>query len=178
MPWFRASQGKHHGPGDGAGTAVEFTIYKVTQASESQGNGSGDNHCIRTFPERDVTTASEDEPRKYRADESAMKRHTAVPDSDYFQGMLQVVSVVGELVEKNVAEAGTEDKADGQGKDEILELSPYETQTAGPTLLADEKITRHKAEYVHESIPAQLKRANFDYVWIYLGVWQHSGCCL
>jgi hypothetical protein len=41
--------------------------------------------------------------------------------------MLQVVGVVGELVEKNIAEAGTEDEADGQSKDEILELSPYET---------------------------------------------------
>ena len=47
------------------------------------------------------------------------------------------------------------------------------------TLLADEKIARHKAEYVHESIPAQLERANLDYVWIYLGKWQHNvGYCL
>jgi hypothetical protein len=56
-----------------------------------------------------------------------MKRHTAMPDSDYFERVLQVVGVVGELVEKNVAETGPKDKADGQGKDEILELSPYET---------------------------------------------------
>jgi hypothetical protein len=93
--------------------------------------------------------------------------------------MLQVVAVVGELVEKNIAEAGSEDETDGQGEDEILECSPYETYVASPALLADEKITRHKAEYVHESIPAQLERANLDYVWIYLGIWQHNvGYCL
>jgi hypothetical protein len=56
-----------------------------------------------------------------------MKRHTAVPDSDYFERMLQVVGVVGELVEKNIAESGSQDKANGQGKDEILEFSPNET---------------------------------------------------
>jgi hypothetical protein len=44
------------------------------------------------------------------------------------------------LVEKNIAESGTEDEADGQGKDEILELSPNEPYVASPTLHADEKI--------------------------------------
>jgi hypothetical protein len=127
MPWFRASQWKNHGPGHGAGTAVQFAIYEVPQTPESQGNGGGDNYCIRAFPERDLTAASKDESCEYGANESTMKRHTAVPDSDYFERMLQVVGVVGELVEKNVAEAGSKDKADGQGKDEILELSPYET---------------------------------------------------
>ena len=127
MPRFRASQGKHHGPGHCAGTAVQFAIYEVAQAPESQGNGGGDNYCIRALPERDLTTASEDEARQYGANESTMKRHTAVPDSDYFERMLQVVGVVGELVEKNIAESGSEDEADGQGKDEILEWSPYET---------------------------------------------------
>jgi hypothetical protein len=127
MPWFRASQRKHHGPGHGTGPAVKFAIYEVPQATESQGNGDGDNYCISALPERDLATANEDETCEYGTNESTMKRHTAVPDSDYFERMLQVVGVVGELVEKNVTEAGSKDKADGQGKDEILELSPYET---------------------------------------------------
>ena len=145
MSWFRASHGKYYGPGQSTRAAEKFTVDKVSQASQAEGDGYGYKYRVCGLPEGKLAPAAEKDAREQGADEPAMKRHAAVPDSDYFQRMLQVVEVVGELVKEDIAQTSSDNEPDSQEKNEVLELSTHQTEFASSTLLADEEVTRHEA---------------------------------
>jgi hypothetical protein len=102
MPRLRAPHWKNHGPGQGAGTAEKLAIDKISQPSQSKAKWSGHNYHIRDLPVRKLMLAAEQDTRNQGTNERTMKRST-MPDRDYFHRMLQVVTIVGELVNKDVA---------------------------------------------------------------------------
>jgi len=168
MPRFWTACGKNHGPGYIAGAAKEFAVDKIPQPPQAESNGHGYNYCVGALPERDLTPSGENDAREYGANKPAMEGHATVPDCNYLQRMFQVVGVVCELVEKDVAQTCPDNEADGQGKDQVLEFSSYQAKVAGFLLSAYEEVTRDKPQNVHEPIPAEFYRADFDDIGVYV----------
>ena len=92
-----------------------------------------------------------------------------MPDGDDFNGISQVIAQMGELIEEDIPDAGSDDEAKGQEENEILKQRSLKSETAGPWLNPDKEVRGEEAEQVHEAIPADLNRADLEQRWTYVG---------
>src|SRR5215468_6951752 len=105
MPACRPPTGKHHTPFDIGGTAKELPIYEIPDPTEPQSNRSYTSRQIRDGIRRDPLTFAVPKQRNDGSEETAMKGHPTLPDSDDFGWVLQVV---GEVIEKDIAQPSTD----------------------------------------------------------------------
>jgi hypothetical protein len=105
-----------------------------------------------------------------------VKRHTASPRGYDFEGVAEIMEIIGVLIEKDVSEPGAYDQTDGGVEDVILENRIDEAYLTGATLFLDKKVGSCESQDIHETVPADVERSNADDIWIDVGVGDHSGC--
>ena len=76
------------------------------------------------------------------------------------------------MIEKEITEAGADNESDRQVKDQVLKDTPLQAEPLGPFLLRDENIGSGKTEHIHQSVPTELDRPDFNDVRIYVRKFQ------
>src|SRR5689334_24615821 len=97
---------KYHCPGHRGRAAEQLSVDEVADASQSQANRNSGTDEIGDFPEIPMLPVCDPESREDHADESAMKRHAALPDRENRQ---RLANVAREIVEENVTQPRSEE---------------------------------------------------------------------
>src|SRR5689334_21461825 len=98
---LRLVPGKDHGPGEVGRTAVELAIDEIGEPAEEEPDGGGCRHGIGQMEEAELVAPGEEDHGEDHAEEAAMERHAAMPESEDLQWVLQIDL---EIVEQYVAE--------------------------------------------------------------------------
>src|SRR5262245_31703846 len=119
MPAGRTTAWEHHAPGNVRGSSIELAVDEVAQSSETQadrGDGCGQ---IRDRVDADLLTLAEPYERHDGTEQSAVKRHAALPDGEELQRVLQIIRKV---VEQRVAQPPADKHTQRGPDDHIVDL--------------------------------------------------------
>ncbi len=163
-----------HGPGNGSRQPEEFPVDEITEPAEPQSDGSGHGHTVDHGQEREPTTAAEPPGAQGRPQETAVKRHPAVPGGDNLQGIGKIEHVLTIVVEYDISQASTGNEPEGKIEDQVLRRVPDQTQLTGAFLPLDEEIGRQEPHDVHETIPADAQRADGNEFGVDVGIRNHQ----
>ena len=96
-----------------------------------------------------------------------MKRHAALPDSEYLQG---IGKVEPKVVKETVSHPGTKNQTyDTVGK-EIFDLGFVQIIVTVLGYLHHNNVGEDKTEDIHQTVPPQLHRADMYQYWINHGI--------
>src|SRR5512137_2527185 len=111
---------KNHPPRKFRDPAIELTINKIPDPSQTKTDRRGHNHPVCNSQKWQSLAFAEPPPGNRGADQAAVKRHAPMPDGDDFQRIANKIRQVHVLVEKNVSQPGSGDESDGKVEHEIL----------------------------------------------------------
>jgi len=74
--------------------------------------------------------------------------------------MGEIIGQIHVLVKKEIAEAGSNYEANGQGENKFLGDWAHEPHLSGAFLALNQEVARHEPCHIHEAIPADMKGAN------------------
>ena len=112
------------------------------------------------------------ENRKLKTEQAPVEGHAAFPDREQLERALKVV---GQVVEEDVAEAASQDDADGGIQEEVVQIVEGQGHLAAGSPGLDHEERRAQPEDVHESVPPDGDRAQSEQHGINVGIRQHGG---
>src|SRR5882672_6501036 len=101
MPRHLSAFWKDNAPWQACRTAEKFSVYKVSNSAQTQAYGNAGADQIGYFPEFPALLFRDVKSRKDDANESAVKRHSALPDLENVEWSLQITA---QIVEQDVSE--------------------------------------------------------------------------
>src|SRR5204863_2406374 len=105
---------KDHCPRDRGRPAEQFAIDEITDAAEPEPDRCYGTAEVRNFPEIPALLSGNPDCRQNHSNETAVKRHAALPDRE---NRKRLANISAEVVEQHIPEAA----ADHDAKDEIEE---------------------------------------------------------
>ncbi|GAC1628399.1 MAG: hypothetical protein NVS9B10_18320 [Nevskia sp.] len=168
---------EHHAPGQGRRRAPEFAVDEVADAAGEQADRHADRDEIRDRPERQLVLQRVDLHRDEHADQSAMKRHAALPDAEDHERIAQKNEMAGfvDVVEKRVADAAAEYHAEHAVEQHVGDAfgCPV-TQVRIAAANAAQVPEPEKPEQVGNAVPAHAERTQMQGDRIEIGVNKHA----
>ena len=159
MPGHQSAARKHHGPGNVTWPAEKFAIHEITDSPQPQANGNGYNVNVGALKKIQPFFPAKNPASGYHAKKSAVKRHSPLPGGHDFQRMLEIIA---EIIKENIAQTTAENQGDNKNKIEVFKMIRQFPAAKFFNLKADQKKGRHKAQYVHQTVPADLERTHSE----------------
>ena len=95
-----------------------------------------------------------------------------MPHCNDLQRIPEVLDKIGILVQDDIAKTGTNDQAQGQIEDQGLKHGALKSKLASSLLPAYQKTADEEAKSVHDPVPSNFDRAEFDQFWTNVWEWQ------
>src|SRR5262245_38150029 len=157
MSWHRSTFGKYHRPSHIGRTSVQFAVDEVSYAAEAKSYRSYSASQTRNLPKIPALSVCDPDRGENHPDETAMKRHSALPDCKDRQG---VAYVTGEIVEQDIAQPTTDHHPNNQIEQQIVEIICCQVQLAILGVTTEDEKANDERQHVHQPIPPQLHWAD------------------
>src|SRR5688572_20376881 len=155
----RSAGGKHHTPGNIGGASVQLSVDEISKAAKPQADWRDGGREIGNSIDGNALTFAEPDQRDDGPDQPSMKRHAAFPHGEDFQGMLRVV---GKIIEQGIPDPAADKYPQRRPDDHIVNLVFRDCQSFFTHFARNEEIRCSQSDQVHEAIPAELQRTNFE----------------
>src|SRR5262245_49178523 len=109
MPRHFAAFGKHNSPGQTGWAAVEFSVDEVSDPTATQSDWNPVAKQIGCFPESPSLLFRDVEGCQNYTDQSAVKRHSSLPELEDVERRLQISA---QIVEEDVTNSASDHDAD------------------------------------------------------------------
>src|SRR5712671_5825873 len=129
MPRHHPTFRKHHRPGNVCGPAKQFSIDEIADASESESDRSCGATQVRNVPEIPTFLSCDVEGGEQHADESSVKRHTALPDGEYGK---RSAHIAAQIVKEDVAKPAADHDSENQVEQGVVQIVGRDVQLAIP----------------------------------------------
>ena len=161
---------EHHAPGQVGDPAPQLAVDEVAQAPGGKPEWRERRDEIHEAQVIDVVAPRGERHGEHHAEQSAVKRHAALPDGEDLQRMRGVVT---RLVKEHVAQTPAQYHAEYREEQQIVELRAVDGRPAPVDPAHAQSPAGGEAREVHEPVPAHGKRADGEGDRIDVGMNQH-----
>src|SRR6185295_9566389 len=153
MPGHVATFGKHNAPGKFRWAAEEFSINKISESTEAQTDGNARRDQIPDLPEIPSLLSCDEKSCQNHANQSAVKRHPALPDFEDIQWSLQISA---QVIEEHVTDASTHHDSNDDVEKQVIKIVRRQFQFPLFCEALQKEITDDERDHVHQPVPSQL----------------------
>ena len=135
----------------------QFTVDKVTQTPGAETKRNQRRNEVRNLEEGTLRAFGENDHHQNHADQAAVEGHTAVPDAEQIE---RIVEEHRQVVEEDIAKTPAEENPKESGVQQVFNFvfCPTAAWTIGPT--GGQPHRKNKPNQVHQAVPVEGDRSN------------------
>ncbi len=167
---------EHHAPRQGCCCAPQFTVDEVANTAGEQANRNDRRGKIGDVENIDFALPGKDEVRDDDANQTTVERHTAFPDAEDDQRVMQKnqLTLIVKVIEQGVADTAAENDAHDDIKQQVANALRRPVVMGHPRTAQSQPPGAPKSQQIHKPIPAHGQRTQVDGNGINIWMYQHK----